>query len=766
MGNRTAEMTTDPNNNLTGLLTRVYNSLSQLSQQLASAGTPAVTTTFGYDSNGNVISINAPLARNAGQVFDALNRLIQVTDPNGGITTIAFDANDKLISVSDPMQNVTTYTRDGLGDLLQQVSPDTGATTFAYDSAGNLQTKTDARGAVGTYTYDALNRPTQVQFTGESNGATLQPITKSFTYDTCTNGRGRLCQMEDEVGVTQWTYTIEGRIATRTENDVNSPTSWWSPGGQYSLSYGYNAAGQLTSLQLPSGATIAYSYNGNNQVSGISVTAVGADSATTVLSGATYEPFGPVNGWTWGNGATVLRSRNQDGNLTTISSTGLHASYSYDNAQRVSALNDLDNSTLSWTYAYDLLDRLVSAADGSQSLGWTYDANGNRLTQTGANPQSYVYGPSSNRFQENTSGNPSLFFDAAGNPTNLTGLSDTILAFDAEGNLSSIGPVPAYTNGMQQRLGSQPIWGYEPRNVYDDQGRLVGEYEWDPTDFPSAPLFPLQETIWLGDVPVATLITESTFDGDGNYTGWQQVLYYVHSDHLNTPRRLTQPSDNTLAWRWDSDPFGNGNANGNPSGGSTWLQYDLRFPGQVNDWVSGTYYNMARDYDPLSGRYVESDPIGLAGGSYSTYTYVSDRPTMSVDPRGLYDCTYSISAHSMSCTPSQPGHPNFSSPNYVSGNNNSSSCQNCQNNPDKTNVQDHGPIPVGTYSIGAITRPGGSRRRLTPDPVGRTNLELHGCKNPATCSDGCIGATTNADRDLLNRDLSLEEGQNTLTVVP
>jgi len=178
------------------------------------------------------------------------------------------------------------------------------------------------------------------------------------------------------------------------------------------------------------------------------------------------------------------------------------------------------------------------------------------------------------------------------------------------------------------------------------------------------------------------------------------------------------------------------------------------------------FYNYYRDYDPATGRYVESDPIGLAGGSSSTYTYVSDRPTMSVDPRGLYDCTYSISAHSMSCTPNQPGHPNFSSNNYVSGNNNSSGCPNCQNNPNKTNVQDHGPIPVGTYSIGAITRPGGSRRRLTPDPVGRTNLELHGCPNPATCSDGCIGATTNADRDLLNRDLSLEEGQNTLTVVP
>jgi uncharacterized protein RhaS with RHS repeats len=180
-----------------------------------------------------------------------------------------------------------------------------------------------------------------------------------------------------------------------------------------------------------------------------------------------------------------------------------------------------------------------------------------------------------------------------------------------------------------------------------------------------------------------------------------------------------------------------------------------------------SHQNVQRDYDPMTGKYVESDPIGLAGGSLSTYAYVLNRPTMSFDPQGLYDCTYSITAHSMNCIPNLPGHPGFSSTNYVSGNNTSSSCPNCQNNPDKTDVSDHGPIPVGAYSIGGITKPGGSRRRLTPPtPNGRTDLELHGCRNPATCSEGCIGATTNADRDLLNKDLSLEEGHNTLTVVP
>lgn len=181
-------------------------------------------------------------------------------------------------------------------------------------------------------------------------------------------------------------------------------------------------------------------------------------------------------------------------------------------------------------------------------------------------------------------------------------------------------------------------------------------------------------------------------------------------------------------------------------------------------------YNYYRDYDPTVGRHVESDPLGLWGRSYSTYSYVNDNPISSVDPRGLYLCMYSISAHNMSCTPDLPGDPSFSSNSYVSGNNGESSCQTCQNNPAKTNVSFHGPIPIGDYTIGAPTTPGGFRRNLIPDPsnqmLNRNGFQLHGCPNPATCSEGCIGATTNAVRDLLNKDLSLEEGRNTLMVLP
>jgi RHS repeat-associated protein len=111
--------------------------------------------------------------------------------------------------------------------------------------------------------------------------------------------------------------------------------------------------------------------------------------------------------------------------------------------------------------------------------------------------------------------------------------------------------------------------------------------------------------------------------------------FYVHTDHLNTPRKIAQPSSGTLAWRWDADPFGTAAPNSNPGGLGTFI-YNLRYPGQYYDSETGLNYNYFRDYDPQTGRYVESDPIGLQGGSYSAYAYADDMPTSIFDPLGLW----------------------------------------------------------------------------------------------------------------------------------
>jgi RHS repeat-associated protein len=152
--------------------------------------------------------------------------------------------------------------------------------------------------------------------------------------------------------------------------------------------------------------------------------------------------------------------------------------------------------------------------------------------------------------------------------------------------------------------------------MQDEAGHLIGEYDG------SGNL--IEETVWLGDIPVATLRS----NGSGGVN-----IFYVHTDHLNTPRKVAQPSSGTLAWRWDADPFGSAAPNQNPAGLGTFA-YNLRFPGQYYDAETGLSQNWNRDYDPIVGRYTESDPIGLHAG-VNTYAYVTGDPINDVDPLGL-----------------------------------------------------------------------------------------------------------------------------------
>jgi RHS repeat-associated protein len=576
--------------------TRVINTLNEIYQEINAAGTAAVTTTFGYDSNGNQTSIAAPLARNTTNAYDELNRLDQITDPNSGITKFTYDANDNLTSVLDPRTLATGYTYNGLGDLTQLTSPDTAGTSHTYDSGGNLATSTDARGAISTYTYDAQNRVKTVAY---KLGSTTD-LTETYTYDTGTNGKGHLTGASDANHSMSWGYDALVRVVSKGQK-IGSVTK--------TVGYAFTN-GDLTTLTTPSGQTVTYGYNTNHQVTSISIGGV------ALLGAVTYEPLGPANGWTWANNTTEIRSYDTDANPNQVSAIESHT-YGYDDALRITSIANGSNSALSWTYGFDLLDRITSASKTGLTQDWTYDANGNRLTETGTVAGSYNVSATSNRLNSIT-GSPARIYtyDNAGNTLTYA----NTLTYYNNGRMKTAKVGSSTTtyvyNALGQRVKKSGGSAGTVLMFYDEAGHILGEY--------SSTGALVQETVWMGDIPVATI----------RPNGSTTAVYNVHADHLNAPRMVTQSSStNKIAWRWDTDPFATVTPNQNPAGLGT-FKYNLRYPGQYFDSETGLLQNYFRDYDPAVGKYVESDPIGLRGG-INTYGYVGENPLSNFDSFGL-----------------------------------------------------------------------------------------------------------------------------------
>ena len=153
---------------------------------------------------------------------------------------------------------------------------------------------------------------------------------------------------------------------------------------------------------------------------------------------------------------------------------------------------------------------------------------------------------------------------------------------------------------------------------------------------------------WANVQAGAYSLTAVATDNDGLQTtsaavpitvGTGQALYFIHVDHLNTPRLVADSMQKTV-WRWDQqEPFGNNPADEDPDGDGIAFSLPQRFPGQYYDAETLLHYNYFREYDAGIGRYVESDPIGLRGGP-STYAYVLASPIGFVDVVGLVRCRF------------------------------------------------------------------------------------------------------------------------------
>jgi RHS repeat-associated protein len=146
--------------------------------------------------------------------------------------------------------------------------------------------------------------------------------------------------------------------------------------------------------------------------------------------------------------------------------------------------------------------------------------------------------------------------------------------------------------------------------VFDQAGRLLAEHD-------GATGAVLREYVWLDDMPVAMIDSTSA----------SPATYFIHTGQIEEPLVMTDGSQ-TKVWDAYVEPFGSATVFGTPSAG-----LDLRLPGQFTQAETGALsQNWNRDYDTSLGRYIEADPIGLAGGQ-NVYGYGD--PLDDVDPLGL-----------------------------------------------------------------------------------------------------------------------------------
>ncbi|MGZ8222758.1 MAG: InlB B-repeat-containing protein [Methylobacter sp.] len=604
----------------TGTATSCTVTLNQTTSANATFSAPAITT-YQYDANGNLTQITDPLGRIRQVQYDALNQPIRQLEPHpsiigstlGQIDT-SYDSLGQITGITDPRNLTTTYNVDSLGNLSQQTSPDTGVTEASHDPAGNLKTRTDARGKTTSYTYDSLNRISQIAYDDQ---------TVTYTWDNCANGINRLCSLSNNNSNIAYSYDSHGRISqkSQSQNAAANPLT---------ASHSYNAAGQRTASLSPGGQSIEYQWTGN-RITAITI------NGQPVISQISYEPDGQVNGWTWGNNQQNERFYDLAGR-NIIVSMGFDAQsqmpdsryYGYDAAGRqTSAIDDLDPN-LNQQHDYDQLDRLTGSQRGEAQISrtdYSYDLSGNRSEKIKDNAILYSYSTdaNSNRLQSQSGAQTVNYsYDPAGNLTNDGTYSHS---YNAAGRrIATTNTTTAQTtsygyDALGQRI-SKTNAGNTTQFFYDEQGHLTGEYD------ASGQL--IQEIIWLGDLPVAVLKPSTNPAATPD-------IYYIHADHLGTPRKITRPNDNRVVWSWESEAFGNSLPDQNPSGLGDFV-FNLRFPGQYYDAETGLFYNYFRDYDPAKGRYIESDPIGLAGG-LNTYGYASQNPIGLTDPFGLHDTT-------------------------------------------------------------------------------------------------------------------------------
>ena len=481
---------------------------------------------FTYDKAGNVTKVVGAGGEDVTtKTYDAVGRVLtQVSDPAGLARTQAmtYDKGGNVLSViqSGRSSNVpwavaatsqtTTYTYNTVGQrTAEQVTTAAGAvrkSTFAYDTRGLLVSSVSPRGNVTgadplafttTVTNDELGRtyrterPARAVETNGSAPASTKPVSLAGfnTFDEVTSTK-------DE----------SGRVVSTTFDKVGNPKvvtmpSYTAPGGAAvtpSITYEYDALGNVLRQIDPLGRATSYVYDALNRVTSRTDPASGGGTATwryeytpTGQVSRTIDPLGAVNEATYddlGRQITATRVERQPVQanfvsryeytpggrlLSTTTPTGAKSSYAYDTLGQVTSSTDPNGVVTRMGYDYtgnvirssdglgrtskstfDLTGELTAIADLDaayaplRTQAYTYDAEGNMLTSTnpGGRSTTYTYDASGSLVQQvepvtdTTSITTSFGYDASGRNTRYTdGRGNrTLMTYNVLGTLESV----------------------------------------------------------------------------------------------------------------------------------------------------------------------------------------------------------------------------------------------------------------------------------------------------------------------------------------